>query len=100
MEVKYESVFILKPDLKEEKTKEILDTINNIIKSENGKSYYMEALGEKILAYTIKGQTKGFYYVINFKCSDDIKNIDKKISIKINTIEEIIKHIIVKKDEE
>lgn len=97
MEIKYEAVFILKEICE---TKPIIEEINKVISEQGGNISYKEELGLKKLAYKVKGNDKGHYYVVDFETSEKLKDIIGKISMKINTIEEVIKYIILKKNTE
>ncbi len=96
MDKKYEAVFIIKPKLDKNILNDTIDRINNIILSEDGEIYFKEKEGTKKLAYEIKGYKEGYYYYIKFKVDSSKTNKIGHISVKINTIEEIIKHIIVR----
>ncbi len=56
--------------------------------------FHKEKLGVKNLAYEVKGHKKGYFYYIKFKVPDSLRD-SGKISIKINTLEEVIKYIIL-----
>lgn len=95
MNQKYEAIFIIKEDKELSKTKEVIDRIDNIVTSMGFDIFYKEEKGIRDLAYKVKGEKKGYYYYINFKVSEDLQNEVNKISVKINTIEEVLKHIIL-----
>lgn len=99
MNKKYEAIFIIKKYEDEKAKNEIIDRINNVFISEYCNIYDKEEVGIKKLAYEIKGEKEGFYYYIKFNAPDSIQNIEK-ISVKINTIEDVIKHMIVRLSEE
>lgn len=86
---KYEAIFIIKPD-NEERIKDVIDRINNIVLSEYCEITHKENVGIKKLAYEIKSYKTGYYYYINFNMNI---NVLGRISLKFNTIEEIIKYI-------
>lgn len=90
---KYEGIFIIKNMEDSKKIEEIINIINNMIVSECCDIFHKEKLGVKDLVYEVKGHKKGYFYYIKFKVPDSLKDIGK-ISIKINTLEEIIKHMI------
>jgi small subunit ribosomal protein S6 len=64
---KYEAMFILRVDLGQEKTKNLLQQINDI-----AKQHQAEIISSKVwqenrkLAYPIKKQKEGTYYLLNF----------------------------------
>ena len=97
MNKKYESVFILKEDCNE---KDIINEIDKIIEGQNAKISRKDELGLKKLAYEIRKNKSGYYYVVYFEITNDNNNPIAKIQKQINTIEEILKFIIVKVDEE
>ncbi len=96
---KYEAIFIIKNCDDADKVREVIDRINNMVISEYCDIFHKEELGVRKLAYEVKGEKKGYYYLINFKAPDSLEDTGK-ISIKINTVEEVIKHIIVKMEDD
>ncbi len=93
---KYEGIFIIKNHEDLNKIKEVIDKINNVVLSENANIYHKDELGIKNLAYEVKKQKKGYYYYIKSDVQDNKIDAVGKISTKINTIEEVLKYIIVK----
>ena len=54
-------------------------------------------MGQKKLAYPIKKEVSGYYFVMTMTANKDaIKEIDRKASIDEN----VIRHLIIKLDEE
>ena len=96
---KYEAIFIIKENKQENKTKEIINQINDIIANYNGEIYYKDEKGICNLAYEIKGNKKAFFYYIDFENIENNELELGKIAIKLNTIEEILKHIILKMED-
>lgn len=97
MNQKYEAIFIIKEDKELSKTKEVIDMIDNIVTSMGFDIFYKEEKGIRDLAYEVKGKKKGYYYYINFKVPENLQEDEvNKISVKINTIQEVLKHIILK----
>lgn len=91
---KYETIMILSPKLTEEETKNSIQKIKDLI-NENGKVGTTEEWGLRKLAYPIKKFNEGYYVLIDFRSEADF--IDELNRI-YNITDEIIKHIIVKKD--
>ena len=89
---KYEAVFIIKENKDEENIKNI---IKNIIESEKCKIFKEETIGNKKLAYEIKGEKRGIFYLLNFEVKNKSKDVKGSISMKINTIEDVLKHIVI-----
>lgn len=96
--VKYEAIFIIKND-KEEQIRDAIERIDNIILSEYCEIISKEKKGTRKLAYEIKGNKTGYFYYVSFKGDYIDKNSLGKMSIKINTIEEVIKHIFFKMED-
>jgi len=94
MKQKYETIIIINPKLTEE---EVDNTISKIEKfmNENGRAKNVEKWGKKKLVYPIQKHTEGYYVLINFTSDPEV--IDELQRI-YNITEEIIKHIIIKKD--
>lgn len=93
---KYETVFIINPNVEEAGIKSLIqkfsDLINNAGKVEN-----VEEMGRKKLAYEIKKNKEGYYVVINFEAQPElIKELERIYRIT----DEVIKFIVVRKDEE
>ncbi len=94
MENKYESVIIIRGDLKDEEYKkafnEIIDKIKNLIDIEK-----IEEVGLRNLAYQVRNNKTGYYVVIYYKAtSQAISEIERFFRIK----DEILKFLTVKKD--
>lgn len=99
MDDKYEAIFIIKHYENEDKIKEVLEIIDNLVKTENCKIFLKDKMGERKLAYDIKGNKIGYFYLINFQVIGNNPNVKSKISLKINTLEEVLKHMILKINE-
>lgn len=93
---KYESIVIINPNLTEEENKEVIEKIENLIKS-NGNLEETEILGKKRLAYEIRKFSEGYYVLFNFESeSEFIIELERNYRI----IDEVIKFIVVRKDYE
>ena len=91
----YETVILISNKITNEKRNETITKIKELI-SNNGDISNIEDLGEKTLAYEIKKHKKAFYYVINFASKPDfIYELERNYRI----IDEVLKFIVIKKDE-
>ncbi len=63
---KYETVFILDPDVKDQARTDLFDRAKNIIAKENGILLDFDEWGNKKLAYEIKKKLRGFYVCITY----------------------------------
>ena len=94
---KYEMMFIVKSQGEEKDVKGVFSAIEKILKDNKAKISESKDLGLKKLAYPIKKEINGYYGLINFEVEKDaIAEIKRKISIN----ESVLRHLIVKKEEE
>lgn len=98
MREEYEAVFIFKEYKNENKIKQLKKKIDEIIIDEKCEIFNKNDLGTRRLAYKIKNKTVGYYYVVNFKTSVKKKNTERRIKMKLNTMEEILKYLIIRID--
>ena len=93
---KYETIFIVNPNVEEAGVKELIEKFSNIINND-GKVESVEELGKKKLAYEIKKNSEGNYVLINFEAAPSlITELERVYRIT----DEVIKFIVVRKDEE
>ena len=93
---KYETVFIINPNVEEAGVKELIEKFSNIINND-GKVEEVQEMGKRKLAYEIKKNSEGIYVLINFEANPDlIKELERNYRIT----DAVIKFIVVRKDEE
>ena len=93
---KYETVILLNSQITKKQKQETINNIENYISS-NGNITKTDDLGTRKLAYDIRKQKEADYYVIYFECdADKIAELERIYRIT----EEIIKFIVVRKDDE
>jgi small subunit ribosomal protein S6 len=63
---KYETVFILDPDLKDQARTTLYDRVKDIISKGNGILLDLDEWGNKKLAYEIKKKFRGFYVCVTY----------------------------------
>jgi len=63
---KYETIFILNPDLEEEQAQSAIEKVKGIITQTNGEILKVEDWGKRKLAYEVKKKAKGHYILIHF----------------------------------
>jgi small subunit ribosomal protein S6 len=88
---KYEATFIFR--IEEDKMAQAKEFVKNIFETKSAKILKEEDLGERILAYEIKRQSKGryFFYELEFEPS---KLNDTEKELRINS--DILKFLFVK----
>lgn len=94
--MKYEIMFIVKPNLEENAIKEVAKNFEKILADNGAKVTSSKDLGQKELAYEVKGFKTGYYFLINIE-SNDAKAINEFDRLALIS-EDIIRHIIVKED--
>ena len=93
---KYEIMFILKSN-EEEAIKAQVSELKVVITDMKGEITNEKEMGNKKLAYPIKKELNGYYYVINVNANNDaIAEFDRKARIS----EDVIRHLIIRLDEE
>ena len=91
---KYEIMFIVKSDLEEEARKNVVNTLEKTLTSNNATITSTKEMGQKEFAYEIKKMKSGYYYLYNIETSTDasIKEFDRVAGIDEN----VVRHLILK----
>ena len=91
---KYEIMFIVKSDLEEETRKNVVNTLEKTLTSNNATITSTKEMGQKEFAYEIKKMKSGYYYLYNIETSTDasIKEFDRVAGIDEN----VVRHLILK----
>ena len=90
----YETIFVLKPNLEEEKRNELIEKFKSIILSA-GEIVKVDEWGTRKLAYEIQKLKEGYYVLVNFKASTDLpKELERNYRIS----EDVIRYIVVNLD--
>lgn len=91
----YEVMFIIDPTLEDDKKEATVETVKNIIAAE-GEVGNVDVWGMRKLAYPIQKKNEGYYVVIEFKAQPTLpKELDRRLKISDN----VMRHLIVNKDE-
>lgn len=89
----YELILILRPDLEASGQKKLLTKIRDLVKKAKGKIEKEDSWGEKLLAYPIKKQRKGIYFLWQVSLRGDaVAEIEKKILME----EDVLRYLIIK----
>lgn len=93
--VNYESLFILRPELDEEKIAELMEKFKVLIENNGGEVTRLDKWGRRRLAYEIKHLHEGLYIILQFKADQAVvRELDRVFKIT----DEVIRHIIKRKD--
>ncbi|SJZ50834.1 SSU ribosomal protein S6P [Trichlorobacter thiogenes] len=63
---KYETIFILQPDLSEDDIKSVTDKVQDVVASLKGDFHRLDDWGTRKLAYAIRKFPRGRYYYLRF----------------------------------
>ena len=92
---KYETVMILDCNISEEDRKNAIEKIKNYIEK-NGEIRKTEDIGKRKLAYEVKKNKEGYYYIIEFSTNpENIAELERIYRIT----DEILKFIVVRQDD-
>ncbi|AGC67156.1 30S ribosomal protein S6 [Thermoclostridium stercorarium subsp. stercorarium DSM 8532] len=93
--VNYESIFVVNPQLEDEKIKEIIEKMKSLVES-NAQLEKIEEWGKKKLAYEIAKQKEGYYVLMQFTAEP---NFPAELERVYKITEGVIRYLIVKRDE-
>jgi small subunit ribosomal protein S6 len=91
---KYETIFIINPEVGEENTKTLVEKFKAMIET-SAQLESIDEWGKRKLAYEIKDKNEGYYVLANFSSNPEFPAELERV-YKIT--EEILKYIIIKKD--
>ena len=92
---KYELMFIVKTTMESDAASTLANSYKKIITDAKGEVTNFKDMGK--LAYTIQKQQNGFYYCINmFATAEIVKELDRRLGLDEN----ILRHLIIRLDEE
>lgn len=91
----YELMYVVKPDLDEEKMAAVLEKFNGIITNNGGEVVTADKWGKRRLAYEINDYREGIYILVNFKGeAATAQELDRVFKIT----DEVLRFMIVSKD--
>ena len=92
----YESVVIARPELTESQIENLINSLSKIISDEKGKVVKKENWGLRSLAYKIKNNKKGHYFMLNLD-SEPPTIFEYERQMRIN--EDIIRYLTIRINE-
>lgn len=88
----YELVLILYSQLDEETVSGVLSKVEDVLKKKKSAVTKIDKWGKRRLAYTIKHENDGIYYLVRFKATTEgVKELDRILSIA----DEVLRFMIV-----
>ncbi len=94
--IKYESVFIIRPNIDDEAADRAVASVEEYIKGLGGNIIATEKKGRRRLAYEVKKMRDGFFVLMRFSIAPESVSAVKKM---MTLSEDIIRSIIVVLDE-
>lgn len=91
---KYESIFIINPDLSEEDTAALVAKFKSLLES-SAQLESIDEWGKRKLAYEIADKSEGYYVLVNFSAEPEFPHELERI-YKIT--DGIIKYMVIKKE--
>ncbi|WP_096437994.1 30S ribosomal protein S6 [Alteribacter populi] len=93
---KYEIMYIVRPNLEEAATKEIIERYNKVLTDNGAELEKVEEVGKKRLAYEINDYKEGYYVILNVNSNPEaISEFDRLVKINEN----VMRNIAVRDDE-
>jgi small subunit ribosomal protein S6 len=94
---KYEVMFIVKNTIEDDAVKAVADSLQGIITKGKGKVIEFKEMGKRKLAYPIKKELTGTYFVMSVEANHEtIKEFERKVLINEN----VLRHLVIKKEGE
>ena len=94
--IKYESMYILKPDMEEEKKDALVKRFSDIVEKSGGKVEKIDEWGKKRLAYPIQYINDGYYVLMNFE-ADPALPAELERNYKIS--DDVLRFMVINLDE-
>jgi small subunit ribosomal protein S6 len=92
----YEELFILRPDMPEEETDQLIEQLTALIASHGGNVDKADKWGVRKLAYRIEKRTEGFYVLLQFSAQPEaVKEVERRLRVT----DQVMKFITVRVDE-
>ena len=94
---KYEVMFIVKATIDKEEINKTAENMQKLVSGNKSKVVDFKELGEKKFAYPIKKETNGYYFLMHIEAD---KATEAELNRKASLDENILRHLVIKLDEE
>ena len=91
---KYESIYIINPEVDAEGIKGLVEKFNALIESEGGKVTETNEWGMKKLAYPINFKNDGYYVLMNLEAE---ANVPQEVQKQLNITADVYRAMFVRK---
>ncbi len=94
---KYETIYIVKPDLAEDELKALTDKVQDVISGNGGELKRLEDWGIRKLAYVIKKSPRGRYVYLRY---DGVETLVAELERRLRLDDRILRYLTVKIEKE
>ena len=92
----YEVMFVVRPNLEDDATNLVCENMKKVLENQGAKINEVVNMGRRELAYEVKEFNNGSYFLIKLESSPAaVKEFDRVANIN----EDIIRHIVVKRED-
>lgn len=93
----YESMYILKPDMEDERRQALVQRFADIVMANGGEISQIDEWGKRRLAYPINYINDGYYVLMTFKAPPELpKELERNYKIS----DDVIRYIVINLDNE
>ena len=95
--IKYESMYILKPDMEEEKKDALVKRFADIVEKSGGKVEKIDEWGKKRLAYPIQYINDGYYVLMTFEAEP---TLPAELERNYKIADDVLRYIVINLEEQ
>ena len=95
--IKYESMYILKPDMEEEKKDALVKRFSDIVEKSGGKVEKIDEWGKKRLAYPIQFINDGYYVLMTFEAEP---TLPAELERNYKIADDVLRYIVINLEEQ
>ena len=96
---KYETVYVIAPDLSEEETEQIISRMEQIVRDNGGKEIEITKWGKRQLAYEIKHYNEGYYVIMRYQ-TEGGTGLVHELERRMRNNEKILRFLTIRYDQE
>lgn len=93
---KYETLYVLRPDLEAEKTQELVQKFTGVVTDNGGDGCELNEWGKRRLAYEIDGLHEGYYILMTYHAPTDLS---QELERLFRISDDVIRYITVRVEE-
>ncbi|GGN57662.1 MULTISPECIES: 30S ribosomal protein S6 [Oceanobacillus] len=93
---KYETMYIIRPDIEEEAQTNLIERFNKILTDNGAEITKVDEMGKRRLAYEINEYRDGYYVVINFTGGEEAVNEFDRLA---KFSDDIVRHMTIRDEQ-